>query len=149
MKPYHGDIETLKSKENIQLIERNKFAHLACHAKDEIYLVPISYFYEDDYIYSHSKPGHKIDLMRKNPNVCFQVEEVQDFFHWKSVVLWGKYEELFGDEAIRAMRRIMQSLVSDEKRRSELEIEFASQLESSIIYRIKIDKSTGRAEGSH
>lgn len=149
MKPNHGEIESLSSRENISLIERNKFAHLACHNKDEVYLVPISYVFIDGYIYSHSKPGHKIDLMRKNPNVCFQVEEVTDFFHWKSVVLWGKFEELFGDAATNAMRRLIREFSSDDKRRSELEIDFAAQLESSIMYRIKIDKTTGRAEGSH
>lgn len=149
MKPNHGEIESLNTKENIELIERNQFAHLACHSRDEVYLVPISYYYEDGYIYSHSKPGHKIDLMRKNPNVCFQVEEVKDFFHWKSVVLWGRFEELFGDQATVAMRQLIHRFAGDEKRRSELEIDFAAQLESSIIYRIKIEKFTGRGEGYH
>lgn len=149
MKPNHGEIESLNSRENIQLLERNTFAHLACHNSKEVYLVPISYIFEDGYIYSHSKPGHKIDIMRKNPEVCFQVEEVQDFFHWKSVVLWGRFEELFGDAATIAMRRLIQEFTKDEKRRSELEVDFATQLESSIIYRIKVEKSTGRAEGSH
>ncbi len=149
MKPHHGDIESLTSKENIELIARNKFAHLACHNSKEVYLVPISYIFVDGYIYSHSKPGHKIDLMRKNPQVCFQVEEVQDFFHWKSVVLWGRFEELFGDESDRAMRNLIREFTGREKRRSDLEIDFAAQLESSIIYRIKIEKSTGRAEGTH
>lgn len=149
MKPNHGEIESLKSQENIKLLERNKFAHLACHNSQEVYLVPISYVFSDGYIYSHSKPGHKIDLMRKNPEVCFQVEEVQDFFHWKSVVLWGKFEELYGDDATRAMRHLIREFTRDEKRKSELEIDFAAQLESSIMCRIKIEKSTGRAEGMH
>lgn len=149
MKPHHGDIESLTSKENIEFIARNKFAHLACHYSKEVYLVPISYIFVEGYIYSHSKPGHKIDLMRKNPQVCFQVEEVQDFFHWKSVVLWGKFEELFGDDSDRAMRNLIREFTGSEKRRSDLEIDFATQLESSIMYRIKIEKSTGRAEGTH
>lgn len=149
MKPSHGEIESLNPQENMQLIERNHFAHLACHSSKEVYLVPISYIFEDGAIYSHSKPGHKIDIMRKNPEVCFQVEEVQDFFHWKSVVLWGRFEELFGDEATRIMRRLIQKFAGDVKRRSDLEVDFAAQLESSIMYRIKIEKFTGRAEGSH
>lgn len=149
MKPNHGEIEILNSQENINLIKRNKFAHLACHNSKEVYLVPVSYIFENGYIYSHSKPGHKIDIMRKNPDVCFQVEEVQDFFHWKSVVIQGKFEELFGNAATTAMRRLIQEFTKDEKRRSELEIDFAAQLESSIIYRIKIEESSGRAEGVH
>lgn len=103
-------------------------------------------FFEDGYIYSHSKPGHKVEMMRKNPKVCFQVEEVQDFFHWKSVVAWGTFEELKGDAATVAMRLLLSKFVGSEKRRSELEIDFAAQLESAIIYRIKVEKSTGRFE---
>lgn len=146
MKPYHGEIAELNSADNIKLLERNKFAHLACHVKDDIFLVPISYVFADGYIYSHSKPGHKVEMMRKNPKVCFQVEEVQDFFHWKSVVAWGEFEELKGDAATTAMRLLIQKFVGNEKRRSELEIDFAAQLESAIIYRIKVEKSTGRFE---
>lgn len=150
MKPYHNPIENLKSNRSVQLLERNKFAHLACHSGNDIYLVPISYFFEDGYLYSHSRQGHKIDMMRNNPNVCIQVEEVQDFFHWKSVVAWGHFEELKDDEATFAMRRLIQNFVNNEKRKSELEIDFAAQLESAIIYRVKIDRITGRYEdGEH
>lgn len=146
MKPHHGEIAALNSTDNIKLLARNRFAHLACHVKDDIFLVPISYVFEDGYIYSHSKPGHKVEMMRKNPKVCFQVEEVQDFFHWKSVVAWGTFEELKGDAATVAMRLLLSKFVGSEKRRSELEIDFAAQLESAIIYRIKVEKSTGRFE---
>ena len=146
MKPQHGEIAALNTVDNIKLLERNRFAHLACHVKDDIFLVPISYVFADGYIYSHSKPGHKVEMMRKNPKVCFQVEEVQDFFHWKSVVAWGDFEELKGDAATTAMRLLLHKFYENEKRRSELEIDFAAQLESAIIYRIKINKSTGRFE---
>lgn len=150
MKPYHNALEDLKSNRSIQLLEKNKFAHLACHSGEEIYLVPISYYFAKGYLYSHSRPGHKIDLMRRNPNVCIQVEEVEDFFHWKSVVAWGRFEELKGDEATLAMRQLIQKFAGDEKRRSELEIDFAAQLESAVIYRVKIERITGRYEdGEH
>ena len=44
------------------------------------------------------------------------------------------------------MRRLIQNFLGDEKRRSELEIDFAAQLVSAIIYRVKIDRITGRYE---
>lgn len=149
MKPHHGEIKILNSAENIKLLDRGRIGHLACHVKDDIYLVPITYAFEDGYIYSHSKHGQKIQMMRKNPRVCVQVEEVHDFFRWKSVIAWGRFEELSGNEATLAMRKLILKVNEDEKdiRRSELELDLSAQLETAVIYRIKIEKSTGRSEG--
>lgn len=149
MKPHHGKIEALKSVDCIRLLERSRFGHLACKAKDDIYLVPITFAFEDGYLYSHSKLGKKIEMMRKNPHVCIQAEEVQDFFRWKSVIAWGRFEELKGTDATTAMRILIQKVTEKEPdtRRSELEVDFAALIESAIIYRIKIERSTGRYEG--
>ena len=147
MKPYHGELDNLYPNESLSLLEEKQFAHLACHAGHEIYLVPISYVYSDQSIYSHSKPGRKIDLMRKNPKVCLQVEDIKDFFHWKSVIVWGRYEELKGDQANRAMRLLLQKFREQNKRHSSLELDFSAQLESAIIYQIHIEKMTSRSEG--
>lgn len=146
MKPHHGEIKELSSSESTDLLARNQFGHLACHVKDDIFLVPISYIYENGYIYSHSQDGKKVHMMRKNPRVCVQVEEVGDFFHWKSVLAWGDFEELKSEDAMIAMRNIVKKLSLGEERRSELELYFESQLESAVIYRIKVDRITGRYE---
>lgn len=138
----------MKSNEALSLFEECRFAHLACHDKDDIYLVPISYVFEDGAIYSHSEPGRKIDIMRKNPHVCVQVEKVQDFFHWHSAIVWGDFEELTGDEASKAMRMLLKK-VSEEvgsRQMSSLVLDMEAQLKSAIIYRIKIKKITGRYE---
>lgn len=38
-------------------------------------------------------PGQKIDWMRKNPNVCLQIDELCGD-GWKSVIIYGLYQEL-------------------------------------------------------
>lgn len=151
MKPHHGQIGTMKEIEALNLFEESRLAHLACHNRDDIYLVPISFIYQDGVIYSHSEPGRKIDIMRKNPHVCVQVEKIDDYSHWKSAIAWGDFEELKGDEANEAMRLLLKK-VSEEvgsSQMSSLGLDMAAQLESAIIYRIKIKKMTGRFEPSH
>lgn len=148
MKPHHGKIHTLSQEQAQNLFTSNRFAHLACHHFNDIYLVPISYIYENGAIYSHSLSGHKIDLMRKNPHVCVQVEDVQDFSHWKSAIAWGNYEELKGDAANEAMRFLLKK-VSEEANSQEMSplgLDMAAQLESAIIYRINVERITGRFE---
>jgi nitroimidazol reductase NimA-like FMN-containing flavoprotein (pyridoxamine 5'-phosphate oxidase superfamily) len=33
-------------------------------------------------------------MMRNNPKVCFQVDEMRDMANWKSVITWGNFEEI-------------------------------------------------------
>lgn len=148
MKPHHGDIHLLSAEENIQLLERNLFGHMACAVKNEAYLVPITYAFSDGYIYGHSKLGKKIEMMRKNPRVCIQVEEVKSFFNWKSVIIWGKYEELKGDKSTIGMRILMKKILEKEPAEhiSSLEMDLTAMLEAAIVFRIKVEEATGRSE---
>ncbi len=44
---------------------------------DVPYLLPFNYGYRDRCIYIHSAPsGKKIDLLKKNGSVCFEVEQM-------------------------------------------------------------------------
>ena len=38
--------------------------------------------------------GQKIEWMRSNPLVCLQIDERRNLFHWLSVVVSGRFEEL-------------------------------------------------------
>jgi len=147
MQPHHGEIQTLTDSENIGVLREEDHAHLACHVKDDLYVVPITYAFEDGHIYSHSQEGKKIEMMRQNPNVCIQVEQIQDFFHWKSVIVWGKFEELKGNESSSAMRWYAKKLAERGNWRvSSLQLDMSAILESAVMFKIKVQKATGRYE---
>ena len=38
--------------------------------------------------------GMKVKMMRENPKVCFQIENLESFGEWQSVTCWGEFEEL-------------------------------------------------------
>jgi nitroimidazol reductase NimA-like FMN-containing flavoprotein (pyridoxamine 5'-phosphate oxidase superfamily) len=83
------------SKEQIEnLLKRQVTGRIACTDHELPYIVPVNYVYKDNEIISHSSPGKKIEMMRKNPRVCFQVDEINSIFNWQSVVAWGRFEEL-------------------------------------------------------
>ena len=49
--------------------------HLGLVDGDKPYVVPMNFAYEDGHIYLHgAAQGRKLDLIRKNNNVCFQME---------------------------------------------------------------------------
>jgi len=69
---------------NTQFIGR-----IGCSMKNKMYVVPVTYVFHEGHIYVHSKEGLKIKMMRDNPEVCFQVDKIENMTNWRSVILWG------------------------------------------------------------
>jgi nitroimidazol reductase NimA-like FMN-containing flavoprotein (pyridoxamine 5'-phosphate oxidase superfamily) len=93
----------LTEREIEELLRTEFTGRLGCHAEGRTYVVPITYAYEGGYVYCHGAEGLKLQMMRKNPVVCFEVDRVNDMGNWTSVVATGRYEELAGGEALAAM----------------------------------------------
>jgi hypothetical protein len=120
------------------------------------YVVPVSYAYNGSYLVAHSKPGMKIDIMRKNPIVCFQVDEIDDLTNWRSVIVWGNYEEVTDPrERYYAMKFLVSHLLQHhasevagvaEMRRMLDRPEHELPVQRPIVYRIRIKEKTGRFE---
>ena len=87
-------IGKLTSEEIENLLHQQFIGHLGCQDKDTVYVVPVSYAYDGGNIYCHSLEGQKVAMMRNNPKVCFQVDEMKDMANWKSVITWGNFEEI-------------------------------------------------------
>src|SRR5436190_15863018 len=77
-----------------EVIKGQIVGRIGCHADGLTYVVPVSYAYDGDYIYSRTFEGMKINMMRRNPDVCFEAEDTKSLSKWRSVVAWGSYEEL-------------------------------------------------------
>jgi len=58
------------------------------------YVVPVGYAYTDGKIFFHTcNKGMKMDAIRRNPNVCFEVDEaLSDTSMYKSVIIFGSAE---------------------------------------------------------
>jgi uncharacterized protein len=50
--------------------------------------------YHDQWIYSFSTVGKKIEWLRANPLACLEVDEITNSQQWTSVIVFGRYEEL-------------------------------------------------------
>ena len=126
---------------------------IGCAAADKVYIIPVTYVFHDKFIYAHSKEGLKIRMMRKNPKVCFQVESRESMRHWRSVILWGRYEELKSSSEQKKGLKILSDhllpfLLSDSLRPVGY-VDAPRQVERErkpVIYRISIDEITGRFE---
>lgn len=123
---------------------------------DEPYVLPITYVYKDGFIYSYTQEGHKINAMRKNPRICVQVERVESGIEWESVVCWGQFEEVTMPESMEEIKLLLAEehgkiLLQDGKEPvspmvEDLHKKRSGEIETSVIYRMRPDRMTGRAE---
>lgn len=128
---------------------------LGCCAEGKPYVVPIGYAYHQSFIYSHTREGLKVEMMRENPNVCFEVDQVDNLANWRSVIVHGTFEELTGEAAEEAMHILRSRLAPLQNSVYSLFLwdvqskRLASQPRTAeVMFRIRISEKTGRFEKS-
>jgi nitroimidazol reductase NimA-like FMN-containing flavoprotein (pyridoxamine 5'-phosphate oxidase superfamily) len=145
----------LSSSEIEHVLSHNLFGRIGCYDAGRIYVVPVNYVYDGKDIIAHSVEGMKIQMMRNNPEVCFEVDEVRDFTNWKSVIVLGEYQEIVDEmERYRAIKffvdrtlRIKISETAIPPETSEKRVHPRSPgMIKPVIYRIVALEKSGRYE---
>jgi nitroimidazol reductase NimA-like FMN-containing flavoprotein (pyridoxamine 5'-phosphate oxidase superfamily) len=142
-------IHELTPAECQEVLARTTLGRLACARDDQPYIVPVFVYFDpaEHCLYSFSTAGQKIDWMRRNPQVCVEVDDISDQFHWTTVLIFGRYEEIstLGDQA--AVRRRAEALF---ERHTEWWLPGAGKFTRGeehgepVVYRIGIDRMSGR-----
>jgi len=121
---------------------------------DRPYIIPFNYGYSDGCLFIHSAPeGKKIDLLKQNPEVCFEVEDKMEITkgeracdwstRYRSVVGYGEVE-ILSDEA---SKRQGLEVIMAQHGAPEL-VEFNSKnLGRMVILKIRITSMTGKQSG--
>jgi uncharacterized protein len=136
---------TLTEKQSDQVLRSEVVGRIGCHADGKTYVVPIAYVYDGQHIYGHTGDGMKLRMLRANPDVCFEVDHVESLTSWQSVIAWGRFEELHGAEADRAVRvlaeRIRPLVADNERQRADVE---ALEEHQPVVYQISLTERSGR-----
>lgn len=144
------------TKEQIEaVLKENILGRIGCHDGKKSYVVPINYVYDGKHIIAHSAVGMKVEMMRKNPSVCFEVDEMKSFTNWRSVIAWGEYQELTEErdryQALKLfVERMMHMKISETALlpaipAGKVHSQFAGN-SKPVIYRIVLTEKTGRYE---
>jgi uncharacterized protein len=144
-------IGRLSDEEMDRLLREQTLGHLGCSANGRSYVIPLSYVYEDGSLYGHAAEGLKLQMIRHNPEVCFQVDSIAGTSSWRSVIVWGTFEMLAPEQAAGAMRRFvgrMQPNLTGTAAAGEQMIEqlVALALTRGVAYRIVVREKSGRYE---
>jgi nitroimidazol reductase NimA-like FMN-containing flavoprotein (pyridoxamine 5'-phosphate oxidase superfamily) len=94
-------VEEMNQKEIEQFLSCARFGRLGLCLEDGTpYVVPVGYAYADGKIFFHTcEKGSKMNAIRRNANVCFEVDEaLSDASMFKSVIVFGT-AEIISDKA--------------------------------------------------
>ena len=148
-------IGNLTEAQSIAFLSSQITGRIGCNDGIKTYVVPINYVFDGKVIIAHAVEGMKINIMRLNPNVCFEVDEVKTLNNWKSAIAWGRYQELT-DERDRyyAMKlfvdKMMHIKISKTAELLPADSEQAGlashPFKRPVIYRIVINEITGKYE---
>ena len=140
-------VKELTEQECANILAANNMGHLACASDNRPYVVPVTFAFADNYIYSFSLTGQKIEWMRANSHVCLQVDDFGQDRGWKSVVVYGVFEELPDRIGSKRERDHAWSLLSKHANWWEpggLKPVMGPGASRHLFYRIRIERLTGR-----
>ncbi|MDK2834552.1 MAG: uncharacterized protein PWP63_1639 [Methanolobus sp.] len=118
------------------------------------YVVPMNFAYRDNTIYLHAAPeGKKLDMIRANPLVCFEVEHRTELVSAEAPCNWGmRYYSIIGWGNA--------SLIEDQAGKAEalnvIMEKYAGQgaysfpvdaLEKIVVIKIRVTGMTGKKSG--
>lgn len=132
-----GVIRHLPPEEIETLLADAIVGRIACNAPGERpYLVPLAYAYDGESIYAVSGPGRKLDLMRADPRITFEVDRVERSDRWRSVVANGEFEEVDDAGAIQMAIGLIEGATG-------VPVEMG---EHTIVFRLRLTEKSGRYE---
>jgi nitroimidazol reductase NimA-like FMN-containing flavoprotein (pyridoxamine 5'-phosphate oxidase superfamily) len=146
-------IVTLNKTDRTKVLENNYIGNLSYIYRDRPYIAPITYYYDkaNKTVLGYSAEGHKIRAMRKNPNVCLSVSEIDSVNSWISVLAQGVFLELSGSNAKAQLHEFAIGVKDLILKREHIELDFISEFSSKIynddlpiIFAIKIEEITGK-----
>jgi nitroimidazol reductase NimA-like FMN-containing flavoprotein (pyridoxamine 5'-phosphate oxidase superfamily) len=127
-----------------QILHQQQIGRLGVAGDGRVHIFPVTYGYDGEFIYCVSQLGLKVRLMRENPDVCFEVEEIESPARWRSVMVHGRYEELWDDVARDAALR---QIASQGVRAIPTSLApYTGRMETMVVYRIRVAEKTGRFE---
>lgn len=145
-----GDKEVTDKKAIEDIILRSTVCKLAMCDSHQPYIVPLCFGLKDNTLYFHSAPkGKKIDILKKNPNVCFEFDIFTQVIksakackwgmNYRSVIGYGKASFVTDDDLKRQAFDVIMKQYADGSFFYE-----EALLTSTVVIKVEIESMTGK-----
>ena len=148
-------IQEMSKDECLDILKHLRFVRLACAHENQPYVIPLYLVYPgslggENRLYGFTTLGQKVKWMRVNPLVCVEWDEVASYNRWKSIIAFGRYEELRDtpeyQQELLHIQRLLQGQANWWQPGSAVRTAVTEGATDSFIpiyYRIRIDRITG------
>ena len=139
------DIDEMSQQEIHSFLQKINYGHLGYIHEGKPYVMPMHYYLEGSVIYLLTTVGMKTHDIDLNPEICLQVEEIQDSLHWRSVIVRGLAETITEKQEIDRIIHLVKEInptLSPAINRTW--IDAWGRAEVVVIYQIQPREMTGR-----
>ena len=145
-----SDKEITDRQEVEAVIQRAQVCRLAMCLGEEPYVVPLNFGYREGKVYFHSaKEGRKIETIRANPRVCFEVDldhqvvtadKACNFgFKFKSVIGFGRASLVEDKVEKEAALKVIMDHYSDGPHQFE-----SKDIDRVAVFKVELESLTGK-----
>ncbi len=141
----------ITSRDEIEsIINKALVCRLAMADENGPYMVPLSFGYRDNYLYFHcAKEGRKLDILKKNNRVCFEIDADHEIVMSEKACKWGmKYKSVIGFgnvffiEDVESKKKALGIIMRHYSGRS---FEFEEkEVNRVVIFKVEIESMTGK-----
>jgi len=143
----------MSEAETLELLEKSSVGRIGTCLEGIPYITPVNYVFHDDCVYFHcALEGRKLENIRKNKNVCFEVDELVSIIqheipchmsaNYKSVIIFGEASIIDNDDVkVDILKKIVEKYSKDKSIGQKLKKDDVSSI---IVVRIKPVTITGK-----
>jgi nitroimidazol reductase NimA-like FMN-containing flavoprotein (pyridoxamine 5'-phosphate oxidase superfamily) len=137
-------------KEIESIIQKSQVCRLALADEGLPYIVPLCFGYKNKMLYFHSaKEGQKIDILRRNLQVCFEFDIDARIRSGKTACAWGMaYKSVIGygtASLVEDPEEKQKDLDIIMRQYSEGELEYSAKaLAEMLVIKVDISRMTGK-----
>jgi hypothetical protein len=151
MRKTEKEIKDIAAIEDI--LKRAFVCRLGLCDGNQPYIVPLCFGYKDNALFIHcAKEGKKLDIIRKNNNVCFEVDIDHEVVKGTSACKWSfKYKSVIGFgkavlvEDIEAKRKALDVIM---RQFSANTFDYPQEtIRKTTIIKVEIESMTGKQSG--
>ena len=140
-------IRELKEEEIVAILGRNNVGRIGYARDSQLDIQPVHYVYDEGWIYGRTSYGRKYETLGETAYgwwpVVFEVDEVEDLFSWRSVLVRGGFylirrdDPAVGDAWQRGLE-LLRSFLPETLREGD------PAPHRTLLFRIAVQESSGR-----
>jgi nitroimidazol reductase NimA-like FMN-containing flavoprotein (pyridoxamine 5'-phosphate oxidase superfamily) len=138
-----------------EILSKSEVCRIAMIDNGKPYIVPLNYGYKENVIYFHSAPlGKKIELLKINNIVCFEIELLTQIVKNENPCDWGaKYRSVVGYGTIEFLTDLEQKkagldIIMAHYGKTDKNIFQNKEVENLLILKLTIEEITGKQSGN-